>query len=458
MNIKKLSINDIQSVSTEDSVEFAIARIAVLSTKRNSHNINITKEILKRDGKSVLGKWLIADYNGYDATTHTPSEKIVGIFPTDSKIEFVDNDDGSTTMFVDAVISKIYATEIYNIFKDNNFRNVSVEMSTFDDFENSDGSIDISGLRIYGVTILGMSVAGSCPDANMSIIRFSSSDADEYYHNIIKGFTESQKNNKAISFQEKLNYKENYKEENMEDNMELEKEKNFSDSTGESDIMMESDDKTIDSQEQELSCGDEKVMSTDEEVVESSEKVMADISENEEKDEDVNDKDDDDDKDDDNDDKKEFSLSAYIDSDSISEIIKNESKETKSFAENIINNFSAIDIITELVKLSNENIELKAIKETYDNEKKEKKFSMIMASVKNDLDEDTYKQLSEEGTELTYEQLGAFENKVKAFAYEYSKKNKVKEQEKEDIEIMTFGASNNSEEVETDVFVRISKK
>ena len=49
------SVDDIQEVATEDSVEFAIARIAFLSTKQNSHKVNITKEILKRDGKSVLG-------------------------------------------------------------------------------------------------------------------------------------------------------------------------------------------------------------------------------------------------------------------------------------------------------------------------------------------------------------------------------------------------------------------
>ena len=65
------SIDDIQEVATEDSIEFAIAKIAVLSTKQNSHKVNITEEILRRDGKSVLGKWVIADYDGVDTTTHT---------------------------------------------------------------------------------------------------------------------------------------------------------------------------------------------------------------------------------------------------------------------------------------------------------------------------------------------------------------------------------------------------
>ena len=47
--IIKLSLSDIQYYQNDDSVEFAIARLAVLSTKRNSHKINITTDILKRD-------------------------------------------------------------------------------------------------------------------------------------------------------------------------------------------------------------------------------------------------------------------------------------------------------------------------------------------------------------------------------------------------------------------------
>ena len=177
------SVSDIQTVATEDSVEFAIAKIAVLSTKPNSHKVNITEEILRRDGLSILGKWVVADFDGTDTTTHTNNEKIVGIIPNDQTPEFVKNEDGSVTMFVEAVISKIYATEVYELFRTHNFRNVSVEMGTADDTEREDGSIDIAGLCIYGVTILGLSVGGSCPDANMSIIRFSSDDASKYYHN-----------------------------------------------------------------------------------------------------------------------------------------------------------------------------------------------------------------------------------------------------------------------------------
>ena len=80
-----------------------------------------------------------------------------------------------------------------------------------------------------------------------------------------------------------------------------------------------------------------------------------------------------------------------------------------------------------------------------------------MASVKEDLDEKTYAELSEEGKVLSFSELGAFENKVKAFAYEATKKNK-EEKETDETEIMRFGAVDKNAQVDDDVFVRISKK
>ena len=148
--LKQLSISDIHEVSTENSEEFCYAKICVLSTKPNSHKVLITDEILRRDGISVRGKWIVCDFNGFDATTHTAQEKIVGIVPHDAKIDFVE-EDGYTSMYVDAIISKIYAKEIYDMFKIHNFRNVSVEMMTNDenDYVHLEFSAPTRGLIGY---------------------------------------------------------------------------------------------------------------------------------------------------------------------------------------------------------------------------------------------------------------------------------------------------------------------
>lgn len=182
-NTKRFSIDDIREVATDDSIEFAIARICVLSTKPNSHGINITEDILRRDGLSIRGKWVIAEYDKWrkDITTHTPNTHIVGMIPADANVEFVRTEDGYLAMYVDAIISKLYATDVYRLFRDgDNFRNVSVEMSTMNDRETENG-IDIDGLLIYSVCILGSTVKGSCPDANMSIVQFSADNAKQYY-------------------------------------------------------------------------------------------------------------------------------------------------------------------------------------------------------------------------------------------------------------------------------------
>ena len=551
MENKYFSIDDIQYVATDDSVEFAVAKIAVLSTKPNAHKVNITKDILKRDGKSVLGKWVIADYNGTDVTTHTNNTHIIGIVPTDANIEFVDNNDGSTTMYVDAIISKLYATDVYNLFRQHNFRNVSVEMSTTNDNEIEDGSIDIDGLNIFAICVLGLDVNGSCPDANMSITRFSE-NASEYYHNtkefslkqlaeqrneklkvtshpidkskdavdmgswdgdkakddLLKeknyntlaksvcllledGWEDREKGalkypvmnlkngkwvynaqglssaraygeqhdksvaDKAISIQKKLGL---YKDENSnkEENMEN-KELNFSDSEKDKDIIMNKDDKPVD--EKDMSCGDKQMAgeSEDEKLkeekkeekdIKDEEKKMAEESEDEKLKEEK--------KEEDNvkDEEKKFSLNAYVDEGAMLAMLENETDEYKDLANSLVKDFSANDIVSKFIEMAKENAELKAEKEKTDSEKKDKKFSSIMASVKEDLDEKTFSELSEEGKNLSLEQLGAFENKVKAFAYEATKKNKEKE---EDTDIMKFGASDGNLDVNDDVFDRISK-
>ena len=538
------SIDDIQEVATEDSVEFAIARIAVLSTKQNSHKINITKEILERDGKSVLGKWVIADFDGTDVTTHTHNTHIIGIVPTDSNIEFVDNPDGTTTMFVDAIISKLYATEIYNLFREHNFRNVSVEMATANDQEREDGYTDIDGLNIYSICVLGISVGGSCPDANMSITRFSEKSAEEYYQNtksfslkqlaeqrneklkvtshpidkskeavdmgswdgdkakddLLKeknykslaksvcllledGWEDKEKGalkypvmnlkdgkwvynaqglssaraygeqhdpavaDKAISIQKKLGLYKDNDDANKEEKME--KDKNFSDSDNKEvkeNVIMEEEKKEMSEtekptedekkdDEKEMSCGGEKEMSDDSE----------DDKLKEEKDEEK----------DIADEEKKFSLDAYVDEAAMLTMLENETDEMKELADKVTKEFSAEEIVSKFIEMAKENADLKAEKEKNDTEKKDKKFSAIMASVKEDLDEESYAKLAEEGKQLSLDQLGAFENKVKAFAYEATKKNN--KNEEDNSEIMKFGSSNNENEVETDVFARISK-
>ena len=251
---------------------------------------------------------------------------------------------------------------------------------------------------------------------------------------------------KAISIQKRLGL---YNKEDREDNMEEEKKLSESESKDtEKDIVMEEpkEEETKEMAQEDNKEEQPKEMGCDGETKE--------MSDEDSKDDDKDDEQEDKEDDDDNQEKK-FSLDAYVDQVAMLAMLENETEENKKLADEVMKQMSANEIVEKFVQMAKENAELKIEKEKSDKEKRDKKFSAIMASVKADLDAKLFSELSEEGKDLTLEQLGAFENKVKAFAYEATKNN----QRKEDDGIMRFAGVDNSlnNQDSQDVFDRLSK-
>ena len=251
---------------------------------------------------------------------------------------------------------------------------------------------------------------------------------------------------KAISIQKRLGL---YNKEDKEDNMEEEKKLSESESKDtEKDIVMEEpkEEETKEMAQEDNKEEQPKEMGCDGETKE--------MSDEDSKDDDKDDEQEDKEDDDDNQEKK-FSLDAYVDQVAMLAMLENETEENKKLADEVMKQMSANEIVEKFVQMAKENAELKIEKEKSDKEKRDKKFSAIMASVKEDLDAKLFSELSEEGKDLTLEQLGAFENKVKAFAYEATKNN----QRKEDDGIMRFAGVDNSlnNQDGQDVFDRLSK-
>lgn len=251
---------------------------------------------------------------------------------------------------------------------------------------------------------------------------------------------------KAISIQKRLGL---YNKEDKEDNMEEEKKLSESESKDtEKDIIMEEpkEEETKEMAQEDNKEEQPKEMGCDGETKEMSD----DDSKDDDKDDEQEDKEDDDDNQ-----EKKFSLDAYVDQVAMLAMLENETEENKKLADEVMKQMSANEIVEKFVQMAKENAELKIEKEKSDKEKRDKKFSAIMASVKEDLDAKLFSELSEEGKDLTLEQLGAFENKVKAFAYEATKNN----QRKEDDGIMRFAGVDNSlnNQDSQDVFDRLSK-
>ena len=78
-------LKDFQEYSKD---KLAIAKVCVLSTAPNSHELNISEEVLRRDIGSIRGNFLVAHMVNGDARSHDAEEVPVGYFIPDKDIEF----------------------------------------------------------------------------------------------------------------------------------------------------------------------------------------------------------------------------------------------------------------------------------------------------------------------------------------------------------------------------------
>lgn len=180
----KFAVDEIQIVKSEEysQDEFAIARIGFLGSNPNSHELKISNDVLMAYAPTVLGKFLVAEINEYtgDATTHTSGEIIHGYFPKEQNVQFSETADGYIRAYADAVVSKVYAKDLCDIFESGNRRNVSVEM--WIETENGNPTNDVvNSFNIVGVTVLGFGVRPSSPGSDMGFVRFSEEKANDYF-------------------------------------------------------------------------------------------------------------------------------------------------------------------------------------------------------------------------------------------------------------------------------------
>lgn len=179
--------------------KFTVAKCCFLSTRENSHGLEISEKVLRECASSILGNFLVAKISWGDATTHVDSESIYGYFPMEQDIQFVEDEDGILKAYAYAVISKRYSKEFNGIFEYQNLRDSSVEMTVT--CEDDDEDV-VTSFDIYGLTCLGKTVNGSCPDADIKLVRFEEKMAEKYFkkHDILstlKEFVEERKQQMA---------------------------------------------------------------------------------------------------------------------------------------------------------------------------------------------------------------------------------------------------------------------
>ena len=184
---RNFSVDVIEKFVDDDDPEFAYGTTLFLSTRPNSHGLIISEDVLRKCADTIKGKWLVCKVNPYtkDGEGHAIDECISGRIPENQDIRFEYDENGYLLAICDFVISKIYAEDVYNMFRYNdNHRSVSVEMlTTGTELENGEVDNDlITNFCIVGLTVLGKRVNPSSPGANAKLVKFEEK-ANKFYEN-----------------------------------------------------------------------------------------------------------------------------------------------------------------------------------------------------------------------------------------------------------------------------------
>ena len=457
-SVKEFSVADVQMYrEQEEDLDFSIVEIWALAEGTNSHKNPFSREVLELYADTFKGKFIVAKFDKYrrDVRGHELDEAVIGyVSPQDEiefKTKFIESENKEKEfVVVKALLSKIYAKDVVDMFRTDNNRSVSCEFSCVTQYkENEYGQpIDEYGLvineenpilkyHIHGITILGKDINPSVKGTEIKIKQF------------------------AKQFEEQLNIKELAKERlslldknnniDKEDTMGEEKNLSMSETDKEEkDIIME---EPKDEEEKVEETAEEKSMEEKEEEPQE-EKEMGcgeegkEMSDDSEQEEDKEEEEDDDEK------QKDFSLGSLVEEGEVTVLLEQFTESNLELAQKLLS-MNVKEVLETVISFSEENAELKKFKEERVALDKEIKLSSIMASVKEDLDAKQFEELQKEGESLSYEMLDGFANKVKAFAYENTKQ---KTQQVAEDDIMRFGGTyTETNESNQDVFDRLSK-
>lgn len=170
----------------------------------NRNKCNISKATAERAIKYIYNKPIIARFNSVckdfvtDVTEHARNKneafnmRVVGTIPSDSRIKFIERDNGKVYCNVEAIVYKKYVPQLVDILKKNNGTiKVSIEIRT-NGKENDDGIFVIEDMVLQGVCLLGMGVPEGIENSHMEILHFSQEDTNMLNERYLK-FSQSKK-------------------------------------------------------------------------------------------------------------------------------------------------------------------------------------------------------------------------------------------------------------------------
>ena len=435
-NKVSMAIEDWYNVQNDDGdYEFAYGTVDFLSTRPNSHKHIFTEDVIKEYAPSVINKWVIAYYDDLtgDVTTHVKNQHIIGRVP-EQEVKYRYDEDGYLIASVDVILSKLYATDVYELFKRYNYRSVSIEeLVGFSEdtemFEDGKQEKKVTGFNITAISVLGLSYRPSVPNANIQLTKMSEMN-EENLQNAEKEYIKysQNKNNTTLNdimdkltiIEKKLN-----KEETMEDNKELKSTETMEEVQADSKAEPEVDEKAEDKVE-EMGCGSEEEK-MEEQPEEEVDKKADDEDSKDSKDEDSE--------------EEEKEADTKADDSSKEENTMAELEEKLSNAEEKIRKYEA------------ELAELKEFKSSVEMSKKNDIVTQTLSRVKDFLSEKEYAECVKKGESCSYEEIGAWKNETLASIAEKAleKVSSMSSNEKEE-GVLDMGIPKENETVKTSIF------
>jgi len=171
--------------------ETALMLVKVCSSGDNLHNLPFTKETMKEAAeRSLRGKPIVGKFSKWagDFEGHELEEVPMGYFVEHQQLQYIDNEDGSCSLFAYAVLWKAYALKEYELFVDkvgsgkSPTKGVSMEIKVGALEEGWMGDLtktEIKKFSFKGVVIIGDKYTPASPGAQTEMISFSKTKKKE---------------------------------------------------------------------------------------------------------------------------------------------------------------------------------------------------------------------------------------------------------------------------------------
>lgn len=161
----------------------ALLDIKVCTSGNNAHNLPFTKETMRNAAERTLrGKPIVAEYSMWhgDIGTHTKPEESnrIGYFVENQDFRYIDNEDGTSSLYAYAILWKDYAPNEYMCIAEGSQsqKGVSMEIKWNKKRKGFEGNMDLEEITDFsfkGVAILGDKYVPASKGANAQMIVFS---------------------------------------------------------------------------------------------------------------------------------------------------------------------------------------------------------------------------------------------------------------------------------------------